>query len=304
MLLALVTKEHAPFFQHFRLMELNPFAPGDAAALLVANAPEAHPIPPAIAEAAVSAIGGHPFYLQLLGEALVQLRRSPDRADFKAALQNLLFSRTGRLALYFENEFNRLVGRSTFLAATLLALAKGSRSATEVAGEIRAASGATANYLERLGDAVRKDEAGRYRLADGTFGLWLQWRRPGGSVVPMTVVGDEGERIVAGALAAMGFDLVYQSRASRGAFDLLGTRGSCQLGIQAKASPLPLRFSKAEWARMEAAAEKLGWDWVVAAVGAGGRVQFLDPARAKQGKEIRLPAEAAIENLLLWLDRR
>jgi hypothetical protein len=39
---------------------------------------------------------------------------------------------------------------------------------------------------------------------------------------------------------------------------------------------------------MEAAAEKLGWDWVVAAVGADGRVQFLDPARAKQGKEIGL----------------
>ena len=37
----------------------------------------------------------------------------------------------------------------------------------------------------------------------------------------MTIVGDEAEQAVAAFLAGLGFDLVYQSRASRGAFDLL-----------------------------------------------------------------------------------
>jgi hypothetical protein len=46
-------------------------------------------------------------------------------AELRAALQALLFSRTGRLALYFEGEFQRLVGRSTYLAGLLAALAEG-----------------------------------------------------------------------------------------------------------------------------------------------------------------------------------
>ena len=41
----------------------------------------------------------------------------------------------------------------------------------------------------------------------------------------MSVVGDVAEQAVARFLAALGFDLVYQSRASRGAFDILALRG-------------------------------------------------------------------------------
>ena len=48
------------------------------------------------------------------------------------------------------------------------------------------------------------------------------------------------ERVVAEHLARSGFELVYQSRGSRGAFDLLATRGAQQLGVQVKRSPLPL----------------------------------------------------------------
>jgi hypothetical protein len=68
-------------------------------------------------------------------------------------------------------------------------------------------------YLERVGDAVRKRDDGRYELDDPVLGLWLRWRRPGGTVVPMTVIGDAAERDVATLLAPMGFDLVYQSGA-------------------------------------------------------------------------------------------
>jgi hypothetical protein len=118
-------------------------------------------------------------------------------------------------------------------------------------------------------------------------------------------VGDEAELAVAEHLAGMGFDLIYQSRASRGAFDLLATRGAHQLGVQVKRSPLPLRFSAAAWKRMAAEGERFGWRWVVAALTPPpeGRLLLLDPARAAVKKRVTLGAEAAIDNLLLWVDR-
>ncbi len=103
----------------------------------------------------------------------------------------------------------------------------------------------------------------------------------------------------------MGFDLIYQSRASRGAFDLLATRGHHQLGIQVKRSPLPLRFELEAWRRMEAEGERFGWRWVVAAVlpPPAERVVLLGPGSARIRKRVTLDAGAEIPNLLAWIDR-
>ena len=305
MLGELVTDERSPFFQHFELLELGPFERREAVRLLRRNAPPNWPISASLASRAFEVVGGHPFYLQLLGESLTRQSPGDEEAALKRALQELLFSRTGRLALYFENEFQRLVGRSGYLARTLEALADGPRRLSDVARAIGGPSGSTARYLERLKDAVVRDREGRYQLSDPVFGLWLSWRRPGGTVVPMRVVGDEAELAVAEHLAGMGFDLIYQSRASRGAFDLLATRGAHQLGVQVKRSPLPLRFSAAAWKRMAAEGERFGWRWVVAALTPPpeGRLLLLDPARAAVKKRVTLGAEAAIDNLLLWVDR-
>jgi hypothetical protein len=304
MLLTLVTAENSPFFQHFGVVDVKPFQREDAVTLLEQHSPPDRPISRDLAERAVNTIGGHPFYLQLLGEAMTDHKRKPSLADLKSACQRLLFSRTGRLGLYFENEYQRLVGRSGSLAATLSVLAAGEIRLSDLAKRIGSTSGSTVGYLERLGDAVRKREDGRYELSDTTFGLWLRWRQPGGTVVPMSVVGDRAEQAVAQALATMGFDLVYQSRASRGAFDLLATRGARQLGIRVKRSPLPVRFSRAVWSRMEAEAKRMGWTWVVAAVDRDDCLTVLDPALATRGKEVRLKSAATIDNLLLWLDRK
>ena len=303
MLLTLLTAEHSPFFQHFTVMELGPFGPAEAVALLGQHSPPEFPIGRNLAEHAVAVLGGHPFYLQLLGETLTTRGRAPDLEDLKAALQELLFSGTGRLALYFENEYNRLVGRATSLAAVLDALAAGPLRMGEIANEIKAASGAAVRYVERLQDAIHHREDGSYALSDPTFGLWLRWRKPGGTVVPMTLVGDEAEQAVAAVLAEMGFDLVYQSRTSRGAFDLLAIRGPFQLGVQVKRSDLPLRFPRTVWSRMEAEAARHGWQWVLAAVGRDGRVRILDPGHAVIATEARLGQDAIVDNLLLWLDR-
>ena len=145
---------------------------------------------------------------------------------------------------------------------------------------------------------------GRYRVTDALFGTWVRWRAPGGTVVPMSIVGDEAEQRVAHQLAELGFDLVYQSRASRGAFDLLALRGPDQLGLQVKRTPLPVRFGKREWNRMDADARRLGWQWVIAAVTPEGEVYVLDPALARRGREIRLGPEASIDNLLRWIDEQ
>ena len=120
----------------------------------------------------------------------------------------------------------------------------------------------------------------------------------------MAVVGDDAERAVASTLAMAGFDLVYQSRASRGAFDLLAHRGPSQVGIQVKRRALPLTFTLPEWRRMEAEAERLGWRWVVAAVTSDGAVALLDPAHARVAKTARLHEEASIGSLLSWVDTR
>jgi hypothetical protein len=305
MLTEMLTDEHSPFFQHFSLMELGPFSGGDGVGLLVNGAPEDRPIPRALAERAVAVIGTHPFYLQMLGEELTSLPPPYHESDLKHALQSLLFSRTGRLALYLENTFNALVGRSTYLSAALQALAAGPERLTDIARTIGAPTGSTVRYLERLGDAVTHAE-GTYTLADPTFALWLRWRQPGGTVVPMTVIGDEAEQLVAHELSRMGFELVYQSRASRGAFDLLGIRGPYQVGIQVKRSTPPLRFKLGEWQRMQSDAGRFGWLWVIAAVKPSEehRLLLLDPDKARIGKEVRLHGSAAIDNLLAWVESR
>ena len=121
----------------------------------------------------------------------------------------------------------------------------------------------------------------------------------------MTVIGDEAEILVASHLARMGFDLVYQSRASRGAFDLLATKGAFQLGIQVKRTSFPLRIKRADWNRMVAEAKRLNWRWIIAVATPPPELQIylLDPKKAKKNKEIRLNDSAAIDNLLIWLEQ-
>ncbi len=305
MLTNLVVDKRSPFFQHFSLMELGPFEHRDAVRLLRRNAPSRWPMSAELAARVVEIVGGHPFYLQVFGEALTQRPPQKDEdAALKEALQELIFSRTGKLALYFENQYRQLVGRSAYLAKTLECLANEPLRLGELAKAIHSASGPAVRYLERLKDAVIRASDGHYRLADPVFGLWLRWRQPGGTVVPMSVIGDEAELAVAQHLAQLGFDLVYQSRASRGAFDLLAIRGPHQLGVQVKRSALPLRFGPAAWKRMEAEGRRFGWRWIVAAVTPPpeNRVLLLDPAAARVKKRVILDARAAIDNLLSWVD--
>lgn len=300
----LVTSERSPFFQHFDFLELGPMTPADARELLRKSAPPGRAIPAPVARQAVEVLGGHPFYLQLFGEVITGDEPPYDTGLVRQVYSELLFTRTGRLALYFAREFDRLVGSAATLAATLEALAGGPLRTMEVARRTGASSGAAVRYLERLGDAIVRDEDQCWSLTDPVFAMWLRWRQPGGAVVPMTVIGDEAELEIARRLATLGFELVYQSRASRGAFDLLGVRAGIQVGLQVKRSAFPVRFSKSAWLRLHGDARRLGWRWLVAVVTPASQVHFFDPARARVGRSVTLTEPQALDNVLEWLESK
>jgi AAA+ ATPase superfamily predicted ATPase/Holliday junction resolvase len=300
MIEGLVTHRDSPFFQHFTIVELKPFPGATALAMLKELAPDGRTIPSPIAAKIVEITAGHPFYLQILGETLTSQPGPYEMSHLKDALGQTLFSRTGRLALYFQAEFERVVGRASGLAGTLEALSDGPSTVTEVATRLAARSGTAVHYLERVHEVVSRREDGRYALVDPTFADWIRWRKPGGTVVPMTLLGDEAEIAVARFLARLGFELVYQSRASRGAFDLLALKSGMHLGVQVKRAELPLRFRKGEWDRMQHDAKRFGWRFVIAAV-SEETVTILDPSKARRAKEVRLTQGATIDNLLEWL---
>jgi hypothetical protein len=301
-LLELATSDSSPFFQHFEVLEVEGFTEAFAITLLVeASHDEEAPITEALARRIFRVIGGNPFYLQVIGEA-VSRQRGRGEVRLRNALQDTLFSDTGRLSLYFMNEFQRLVGRATTLAATLNALSVGPATLTEVARRIDGSTAATLGYLERLADAVRRGPDQRWMLTDPVFGLWLEWRQPGGTVVPMRLVGDEAELAVAQRLAQLGFEFLYLSRGSRGPFDLLASRAARMLAVQVKRKPLPLRFSKSEWQRMQAEAERYGWRWLLAQVEKGSVVHLLDPKKATVAQAVTLTERPVIEHPLAWFD--
>src|SRR5262249_26258261 len=104
----LVTSERSPFFQHFDFMELGPMKPAEAGARLVKAAPPGRAIPAALAKQAIAVLGGHPFYLQLFGEVLTASEPPYDVGHVRQVYSDLVFTRTGRLSLYFAREFDRL----------------------------------------------------------------------------------------------------------------------------------------------------------------------------------------------------
>ena len=302
LMIELVASDRSPFFGHFALLEIDGFAEADAIALLVEGALPGHAVSRQLAARAVAILGGNPFYLQLLGEQLAGLAPPLDEAALKEALSRLIFHRTGRLAMFFEAELARVVGRSAPALAILEQLARAPGRPADLQRALRLSSSSTVNYLARLGDVVRRRDDDRYELTDPVMALWLQWRAPGGAAVPMTVVGDDGERAVARALADLGFELVYPSKSSRGAFDLLAIRAGVMVGVHVQRSVPPLHFTAAAWQRTEAEARRLGWLWIVAAANPDGGVSFLDPAHGRRRKGVGLSSSSAIVNLLAWVD--
>ena len=115
-------------------------------------------------------------------------------------------------------------------------------------------------------DVVSKLPDGRYHLADPTFALWLKHQTDFRQAMPPLLVGTESEQAVARRLATEGFRGVYQSRASRGSFDLLAVRDTRVFGIQVKTATLPYSLRASERKRMVAESRLLGFRPVLALV--------------------------------------
>lgn len=258
----LVSQRRSAFFDHFDLMRVGPLPPAEATELLARVA--GRPVSPDAAAGALAVVGGHPFCLHALGDALLAGNGEIALHEVKSALQALLFSSDGRLALHYEQAYREVARSSASAAVALERLARGPARLADLGRELGVASGAIATTLSRLGEAVTKRPDGQYTLADPVLATWLAWRAPGGSTVPMRALGDEGERRAAEALAARGFELVYQSRGSRGAFDLLAIRHGRTLGVQVKRGRGRLR--RAERERLLADAVKLRVAAIIAVV--------------------------------------
>lgn len=260
----------APFFQHFTALHLGPLPEKEAVDLLVDfSGKSGAAISGELARRMTKLVGTSPYYLQVLGEEMVlNAERCPlDDGTWKRVCQRVLLQPSGRLYQYFELLHQKVSGRSSLLEKILVALSEGPARGSEIA----AAAGVTQNRLSsklpllEAQDVVIKEDL-YYRLCDPCYALWLKATRgPVSAVAAPLLLGEESEQGVARELARQGVGLVYQSRASRGAFDLLAVYQTHQIGLQVKRiKKYPAYIAEREIGRMQNEARSLGWHAAIA----------------------------------------
>jgi Holliday junction resolvase len=171
------------------------------------------------------------------------------------------------------------VGRSASLEQTLITIAQQPGTLSEIANRMSIGTGTLKSWINRVSDfiTVREGLARRhrpyYQIADPCLCLWLKNKSDMKPLLPPLVLGDEAEQIVARRMAQAGFELIYQSKASRGAFDLLAILQTKEVGVQVKKASFPFYLRRDELQLMQYWAEKLGWAPVLALV-VEGEVYF------------------------------
>ena len=147
-------------------------------------------------------------------------------------------------------------------------------------------------------DVLVKRADGRYAFADPTFAVWLKHQVDFRQAMPPLLVSTESEQIVARRLAADGFRGVYQSRASRGAFDLLAVHDTRVFGLQVKTARLPYTLRSQEKARLVSDARRLGFHPVLALV-VSGQVRFYSLRGRRTRNALTIREKAPWEETLL-----
>lgn len=260
MLSSVFNDRRSPFHGHFRLVHVGPFELETAAQMLLdrtsisARADDAA----LAAEVAAETLGGHPFYIQVLGEELELRQVKLSRHSVKSVLQDILLEPTGRLALHLTGILEADAG-SGQQVAVLRALAKGEARLSELVLANRSLSkDATHTILRRLqaADLVVHDlKTQRWRVADPALAAVLRTGGLTGEPSP-SVLGDEGERAAARHLLTQGLRPVYQSYRSLGPADLVVLEADRRLALQVKRSPLPLYIKETEYQRLKQWANK------------------------------------------------
>jgi len=300
----IITRERAPFFQHFKIIEIGDFSYTDAKQMLnVLSFKAGNPIPQELILRLVELVGTNPFYLQILGGELCASpfsdEKEIDEDAFKITLQENLFNSVGRLSLYFQDLVGRAVGRSASLEQTLITIARHPGTLSSLAERMGIGTGTLKSWIDRVADFITV-ENGIYQIDDRCLRLWLENKSDVKPILPPLVLGDEAEQTVAQRMAAAGFELIYQSRASRGAFDLLAILQTKELGVQVKKGSFPYYLKKEELQLMQHWAKQLRWQPPLLALVTEADIYFYDVTEWQtEGQSYRIDETTeVIDNLL------
>lgn len=301
----IIHAENAPFFEHFNPMLVGEFSVPDARAMfgdLLSRS--GYTMSDDLTNRLIDLTNGHPFYLQVLGEELCKATGQAAITEdiYKSVVQQTLFENAGRLYLYFAGLYAKHIKSSTSLEKTLVAVANGHEKVSEVAREIGQQAGVASSFISRLVDMdllVKTDAS--YRFRDPVFRLWVAGTKSHlRSVIGPYTLGDAVERTIADKLGKEGFSLVYQSRASRGAFDLLAVLNSFMVGLQVKkAKKFPFYLPKEEVVNMADWGKQLGWLPVLCVYVDDASLYFFKlDTLTKREKTYRVDARSGNERLL------
>jgi len=257
MMKELVTSERSPFFQHFKILEIKDFNAEDAEKMLLSLSEHAdYKIPQKYTDKMIELIGTNPFYLQIVGGELCEKEINED--TFKIVMQENLFTSTGRLYLYFQDLIGRVVGRSSSLEQTLVTIARHPSTLSKLASQMNVGTGTLKSWINRISDFIIKDKE-IYKIQDKCLRLWIENKSDLKPFLPPLVLGTEAEKFVAQKMAQAGFELIYQSRASRGSFDLLAILNNIEVGVQVKMGSFPFYLKKNDHQLMMHWAKQLNW---------------------------------------------
>lgn len=279
----IVESEKSAFFQHFEIVDVGPFAREDSLEMIrrtpgadaeLSSSPTARRI--------LDLLGDHPFYVRVvlreaapaLGDASATLAEKEQA--IKEVFEATLLQEDGRLSLLMEGRYRSVTGDSSTLESVLRGFVDAARI-TDVATRLHVRTGAVSSAVKKLlgEDVIARLPDGRYGFTDPTFALWVRSHVDFRLAMPPLLVGNDAEQAVARQLAADGFRGVFQSRASRGVFDLLAIHGARVFGIQVKTSKDPSGLRRQARARLLADARRLGFAPVLALV-QGDSVRFYD----------------------------
>ena len=301
----MIQEESSPFFQHFNPMTVAEFSRPEAQEMFAALLEKSeYTMAEELLSELVQLTNGHPFYLQVLGEELC--KASPEteiqRDTYKAVVQQTLFESAGRLSLYFAGQHTKHIKTSTSLEKTLVSISEGHHRVSEISKDLGQLTGQVSSFISRLVEMdilVKVNDTYQYR--DPVFELWIAGTKSHlkSAIGPYTL-GNQVEKAVANKLAKEGFSLVYQSKASRGVFDLLAILNSFMIGLQVKkATQFPFYLSKDEFAKMRAWGERLNWLPILCVyIGDNHLCFFPLEALSETDKSMRADESAGKERLL------
>jgi AAA+ ATPase superfamily predicted ATPase len=157
---AILGKGESPLFGHFVIMEISSLPEEYAVQLFMQSAKADRKE----AEAAWKLVGGHPYYLIMLGE-----NRKPSESA-EETYERILTSTSGALNLYVNYILKEDLGSSmkeARLTRILQAIAQGKNTASEIAKQVKLKLSSVPFYLQELEkyDLIEKRE-GKYWLKD------------------------------------------------------------------------------------------------------------------------------------------